>query len=199
MAKQTFGSFKELLVKRELSESPVEHEVKTKTLVKIFRYVQSEIILSNVQLFADADKVVIEKLLKDSFLRDRNSNVTLSNAEEIVLKGLALLGVKEKSLLCELLGDEAKEAEMEHKRIQNLAEKYHPKDATEEITELKARIKEIQLDVVDIEMTLMTLENDGRQTSEPYHKAKGARERRRQLISRLEKQVHALNRKVDKK
>ena len=199
MAKQTFGSFKELLVKGELSDSSIDPEVKTKTLAKIFRFVQSEIILSNVQLFADTDRLVVEKLLKDSFLRDRNSKITLSNAEEIVLKGLEALGVKEKALLCELLGDEAKEAEREHKRIQNLADKYHPKDASEEMTELKARIKEIQLDVVDIEMTLMTLENDGRQTSEPYHKAKAARERRRQLISRLEKQVHALNRKVDKK
>lgn len=199
MAKQTFGSFKELLVKGELSDSSIEPEVKTKTLAKIFRFVQSEIIMSNVQLFENADQVVVKKLLDDVFLRDRNSKITLSKAEEIVSKGLDSLGAKEKSLLCELLGDEAKSAEKEHKRIQNLADKYHPKDAAEEITELKARIKEIQLDVVDIEMTLMTLENDGRQASEPYHKAKAARERRRHLISKLEKQVHALNRKVDKK
>jgi chromosome segregation ATPase len=79
-----------------------------------------------------------------------------------------------------------------------LAEKFHPKDPSEELAELNRRIKEIQLDVVDIEMNLMTMENDGKEGSEYFKKAQNARERRKQLIARLEKQVLGVKRKLEK-
>jgi hypothetical protein len=199
MAKQTFGSFKELLIKRELSDENAKRDVRTEVLAKIFRYVQSEIILSNVQHFSVEDQAAIDALLQDELLRDRNSKVTISNAEAIVNKGLASLDAKTKALLCDLLEEEAKVAQKEHKRIEKLSAKFHPNDPGEELADLKARIKEIQLDIVDIEMSMMTLENDGRQESEPFKKAKNARERRKQLISRLQKQIQGVQKKLEKK
>lgn len=198
MAKQTFNSFKELLVKKELSEENSQRDVRFDTLARIFRFVQADIILSNTQHFDDAEVETIQALLKNQDLRNLESKISPKDVEVIVKKALVTVKDKSKALICDLLEDEAHSAQKEHKRLQSLAEKYHPKDAGEELGDLQARIKEIQLDVVDIEMNLMTLENDGKQGSEYFKKAQNARERRRQLISRLEKQIQGVQRKLER-
>jgi hypothetical protein len=198
MAKQTFSSFKELLVKKELSEENSKRDVRFDTLGKIFRFVQEDIILSNTQHF-DAEEIQsIKGLLKNDELRNIESKISPKDCEALVKKELQGVQDKTKSLICDLLEDEAKSAQKEHKRLVSLAEKFHPKDPSEELAELNRRIKEIQLDVVDIEMNLMTMENDGKEGSEYFKKAQNARERRKQLIARLEKQVLGVKRKLEK-
>lgn len=196
MVKQTFNSFKELLVKKELSEENSQRDVRFDTLARIFRFVQADIILSNTQHFAESEVEIIQTLLKNQELRNLESKISPKDTEVVVKKALASVKDKSKSLICDLLEEEAKSAQKEHKRLQSLAEKYHPKDAGEELGDLQDRIKEVQLDVVDIEMNLMMLENDGKQDSEYFKKAEHARERRRQLIARLEKQVQGVQRKL---
>jgi hypothetical protein len=195
MAKQTFGSFKELLVRKELSDDNAQRDVRYESLGRIFRYVQADIILSNAQHFEAADIKAIKSLLSNEQLRDKNNKISAAEVEKLVKKGLESISLKTKALLCELLDTESKVAQKETRYIETLAEKFHPKDSSEELIELKTRIKEIQLDIVDIEMNLMTLENDGKTDSEFFKKATNARERRRQLVLRLEKQIQGVERK----
>lgn len=197
MAKQTFSSFKELLIKKELSEENSQRDVRFDALARIFRYVQAEIILSNTQHFEPAEIDVIKALLNNKELRERDSKISPKDAETLVKKELSSVSDKTKAMICDLLEDEAKSAQKEHKRLSSLADKYHPKDPGEELKDLQGRIKEIQLDVVDIEMNLMTLENDGKTGTEVFKKTNNARDRRMQLIARLEKQVQGVKRKLE--
>jgi hypothetical protein len=198
MAKQTFGSFKELLIKKDLSDGGDDLNVKMDVLVRIFRFVQPEILESNVQDFPEADLTAIRGLLKNSEVREGSPKNANSAAERLIRDGLVGVSEKSKGLLCELLGDESKSAQSEAKRLENLAAKFHPKDAGEEHEDLKRRIKEIHADIVDIEMSLMTLESDDQVQSERYKKANNARERRRQLVKKLEKQLEGVEKKMAK-
>jgi septal ring factor EnvC (AmiA/AmiB activator) len=198
MPKQTFGSFKELLIKKDLSGGESDLNVKVDVLVRIFRFVQPEIVLNNVQHFPEADIKVIKALLSKPEIRDGSAKNVNSQAEKLIRDGLLNLSEKSKGLLCELLGEESKSAQSDAKRLESLAEKFHPKDATEEHEELKRRIQELKADIVDIEMSLMTLESDDSAQSERYKKASNARERRRQLLKRLEKQLEGVAKKLSK-
>jgi|SaaInlStandDraft_1057018.scaffolds.fasta_scaffold26581_2 hypothetical protein len=198
MAKQTFGSFKELLVKKDLSDGGEDLNVKVDVLVRIFRFVQSDIVESNVQDFPEEDLKSIKALLKKPEVKEGSAKNANSQAERIIRDGLVGVSEKSKGLLCELLGDESKSAQADAKRLETLAAKFHPKDAGEEYDELKRRIKEIHADIVDIEMSLMTLESEEQVQSERYKKANNARERRRQLVKRLEKQLEGVEKKMAK-
>jgi hypothetical protein len=133
MAKQTFNSFKELLVKKELSEENSQRDVRFDTLARIFRFVQADIILSNTQHFAESEVEIIQSLLKNQELRNLESKISPKDTEVVVKKALASVKDKSKSLICDLLEEEAKSAQKDHKRLQSLAEKYHTKDAGEEL------------------------------------------------------------------
>lgn len=199
MAKQTFGSFKELLIKKDLSsEGSSDLNVKMDVLVRIFRFVEPDIVKSNVQDFPESDLKVIKALLAKPEVREGSAKNANSQAEKIIRDGLVDVSEKSKGLLCELLGEESKSAFSEAKRLEALAAKFHPKDAGEEYEDLKRRIKEIQADIVDIEMSLMTLESDEQTQTERYKKASNARERRRQLVKRLEKQLEGVEKKLSK-
>lgn len=196
MAKQTFSSFKELLVKKELDST--ERNVRQDVLMRIFRFVQPDIILSNAQHFEANDLDAIAKILKAEGLQAGPHGKAQAEAERIIREGLSEVSDKTKALLCDLLEDESKIAQKETQRMEKLAEKFHPKDPSEELTDLRGRIKEIELDIVDIEMSLMTLESEGLEGTERFKKASNARERRRQLIQRLEKQIQGVEKKLAK-
>ena len=198
MASQTFASFKELLVKKELSDPNPQREVRYDSLARIFRHVQADIILSNVQHFAAAEIAIIKKLLANEQIQDKHSKISAAELEKLVKKGCDGLSEKSKSLLCELLDADSKVAQKDNQRLEALAEKFHPKDASEELKELQLKIAELKSEIVDIEMTLMTLENDGQTATEFFKKSSNARERRRQLVIRFEKQIQGIERKLSR-
>ena len=196
MSKHTFSSFKELLIKKELSDDSAKRSVDYRRIAEIFQNCSIESIRSNCKHFEDAEQASLKKLLKKlNALSEKPNLVELEN-----LSKEALSNWSNKSLLTfsDLLENEAKAAATEAKKIEKLAKKYQPKDLDEEFAELQNRIKEIQMDIVDIEMNLMQMEKSEQKNSERYKKNYNARERRKQVVQRLEKQIQGLKKKRTK-
>ena len=195
MARQSFNSFKELLVKKDLAQEGAR-EVRYDVLTKIFRFVQKDIVLNNIKHFTDEDQSAISSLFKLEQFSSQDTKLSNGEYEALVRDQLKGISDKSKLLLIDLLEEEARDAVKENKRLEKLAEKFHPKDAGEEKEDLARRIAELKKDIIDIELTLMTLESEGQETSDRFVKMNNARERRRQLVQRLEKQLTAVTKKV---
>ncbi|MBF0198334.1 MAG: hypothetical protein HQL32_11515 [Planctomycetes bacterium] len=198
MSRQSFNSFKELLVKKSFSDTQEKREVRYDVLTKILRFVQHDVIISNIKDFSDEDKKLISAILKLEKFNNPQSKLSNGEYEAIARDQLGNVSDQSKLILIDLLEEEAKDALKEQKKLEKLAAKFHPKDPAEEFKDLQSRIAEIKSSVIDIEMNIMTMENDGQENTEHCKKAKNARERRLQLVSRLEKQLQAVEKKTQK-
>ena len=195
MSKNTFSSFKELLVKKDLSGDDSAKSVDYKVLVKIFAHLSKEVILSSGKHFDEEDQTSLKQLLKKI---QSQSELSQNDLEALIKEELKGWDAAKLVKFSELLEPEAADAQAQAKRIEKLAKKYQPKDANEEYAELQNRIKELQMDIVDIEMNLMQMEQQDQQNSERYKKANNARERRKQVVQRLEKQIQGIEKKLAK-
>jgi len=193
MSKQTFGSFKELLIKSDLSSDESSRPVNYQSLVNIFSNCSKETLLANAKLFNADESKALTILIKK--FKTGACEPTPTNMESVVKEQLSSWSNKSLLSFIDLLEPEAEAALAQIKNIAQLAKKYQPKDQEEEIIQLKERVKEIQLDIINIEMTLMQLEKDAQQNTEPYKKSYNARERRKQLMQKLEKQIQGIEKK----
>lgn len=194
MSQNTFSSFKELLIKKDLSDENPDHSVNYKSIAEIFHHCSSEVISSNGKHFSDEEQSSLRKFLKK--LRKLENKPTLIELESLCKEALDSWSSKSLASFSELMKEKAKDAQLQAQRIEKLAKKYQPKDSAEELEELQNRIKELQLDIVDIEMSLMQMEQGEQQNTERYKKTYNARERRRQVVQRLEKQIQGIQKKL---
>lgn len=193
MSQNTFSSFKELLIKKDLSGESADSTVDYKCIADIFYHCSSEAIKSNAKLYSEEEQSTLKKFLKK--LKKLEAKPTLNEMESLCKEGLNSWSNKSLASFGELMKDEAKDARLQAQRIEKLAKKYQPKDSAEELGELQARIKELQMDIVDIEMNLMQMEKGEQQNTERYKKTYNARERRKQVVQRLEKQIQGIEKK----
>lgn len=192
---QSFSSFKELLIKKKLSDKD-ERSVRYDVLSRIFLTVSEKLIKNNIKHFGDEEKKVIHAVLDHEDVKNKNENLSKGEYEALVRNGLQELSDETKLLLLDLLEEECKKAEKENKKIETLAKKYKPKDLTEEYEHVKGRIKELENDIIEIEMSLMVLEKEEQQGTKGFKKKQDARERRKQLINKLEKQKQSIEKKL---
>jgi hypothetical protein len=193
MSQNTFNSFKELLIKKDLSDESVSSAVDYKCIADIFYHCSPEAIQSNAKHFCEEEQSSLKKFLKK--LKKLESKPTLNELESLCKEALSAWSDKSLASLSELMREEAKDARVQAQRIEKLAKKYQPKDSSEDLAELQTRVKELQMDIVDIEMNLMQMEKGEQQNTERYKKTYNARERRRQVMQRLEKQIQGIQKK----
>lgn len=198
MAQQSFNSFKELLLKKNLSGED-GRQVHYDTLSNIFRFVQPNIIENTIKDFDDKECSIFKELLKKPELQS-NSEAKLSNGEYEALVRDACKDVADSSKLklIDLLEKEVKQAQKEAKKLEKISRSIKTEDPAEEKADLENRIKDLQRDIIDIEMNLMSMESNEQQNTERYKKAYNAREKRKVIIGKCEKQLQFVLKKLEK-
>lgn len=197
MSKQTFSSFKELLVKKDLPGEE-ERKVDNRILGDIFQFIAPEFFREAIRHFKESDRKVLMDCYSNEALRSSGS-LPRGAAEALVREGLRGLDDKVKISLMDLLEEDARKAAKEARRMQALANKYQPKDPAEEMKELDIRIASLDKEIQDIEMDLMVYEREGMEKSRRFANASDARERRRILKIKLLKRKKELTQKTSGK
>lgn len=197
MKPQSFSSFKELLIKKDLADDGDQQKsIRYDVLGRIFRFIPSNLIQSNIKHFDDASKKIIHKVFDLPALQEDNSKLSNGEFEALIRDSLQNLSDAKKLLLIDLLEKDAFTYQKENKKIEFLANKYQPKDPKEALDDLSERIEDLKQSIIDIECNLMTMEKDQQETSKHYKKSADARERRKQLLAKLEKQKLGLEKKI---
>ena len=193
---QSFSSFKELLIKKDLQTGDDKREVRYNVLTDIFRYVQKNVILEYSKHFDDGDRKIIEELIERPEWTDTSRKLSNGEYEAMVRDSLKSLDEGKKVKLIDILEKESKVAFRENQKREKMMRRYQPEDPKEKLELIIDRIKDLQGDIIDIEMTLMQMESDGLKNGKGYHKVSNARERRKQALARLEKDKVALEKKL---
>jgi hypothetical protein len=193
MPQQSFGSFKELLVKKTLNQTDDSREVRYDILTNIFRFIQANIIKNNIKHFdKDEQKAFLDLLSLEAFKPVR-SNLSNGEFEAIVRDATKPIADQSKLKLIDLLESEVKKAQREKKKIDSISRSMKANNPEEEKEELEDRIKDLHRDIIDIEMNLMSMENNEQQNSEHFKKAFNARDKRKILVGKLQKQLSKIS------
>jgi len=193
MPQQSFGSFKELLVKKTLNQTDDSREVRYDILTNIFRFIQANIIKNNIKHFdKDEQKAFLDLLSLEAFKPVR-SNLSNGEFEAIVRDATKSIADQSKLKLIDLLESEVKKAQREKKQIDSISRSMKANNPEEEKEELEDRIKDLHRDIIDIEMNLMSMENNEQQNSEHFKKAFNARDKRKILVGKLQKQLSKIS------
>ena len=193
MPQQSFGSFKELLVKKTLNQTDDSREVRYDILTNIFRFIQANIIKNNIKHFdKDEQKAFLDLLSLEAFKPVR-SNLSNGEFEAIVRDATKSIADQSKLKLIDLLESEVKKAQREKKKIDSISRSMKANNPEEEKEELEDRIKDLHRDIIDIEMNLMSMENNEQQNSEHFKKAFNARDKRKILVGKLQKQLSKIS------
>jgi len=193
MPQQSFGSFKELLVKKTLNQTDDSREVRYDILTNIFRFIQENIIKNNIKHFSEDEQKSFLNLLSLEAFQTTNNNLSNGEFEAIVRDSTKTIDDQSKLKLIDLLEAEVKKAQREKKKIDSISRKMKSNNPEEEKQELEERIKDLHRDIIDIEMNLMSMENHEQQNSERYKKTFNARDKRKILVSKLEKQLNKIS------
>jgi hypothetical protein len=199
MSQQSFGSFKELLIKKKIDGSADDREVRYDILTNIFRFIQSNIIINNLKHFDDNDQKAFMSILNQKAFKNGDTNLSNGEYEAIVRDETKEIDNQNKLKLIDLLESDVKKAMSEKKKIDKISRNLKSSNPQEEKEELEDRIKDLHRDIIDIEMNLMSLENNEQQNTERFKKTLKARDKRKLLVGKLEKQLSKLSKLINDK
>jgi hypothetical protein len=193
MAQESFASFKELLLKKNFEDSEDTREVRYDILTNIFRYIQPNIIKSNIIHFEEKEHKALLGIQQHEGFKSENDGLSNGEYEAIVRDATKNIKDSSKLKLIDLLEKEVKESLKEKKKIDKISRNLKSNNPEEEKADLEDRIKDLHRDIIDIEMNLMSMENHGQEQTERFKKTLNARDKRKIIVGKLEKQLQKIS------
>lgn len=198
MKNKAYSSFSEMLLRSDLPQDGAEErKLDLVALTCIFTELSADEVQRRIRHMDPEHQARVLKTFGLPALQDKGlSSERLSGA---LAEHLRALGHTNILKLIDLLSARAQEARSENRKLERLAAKYHPLDDQEKLEQLDERIASIKADIIEVEMSMMELENQDRQKSPAYIRSGNQREKLKQILNKLGKDRKFLEKKVPTK